>query len=487
MDELLFSLYDPEIKRIIRVLNQLQGLKKRTNLIDFSNQVAYSIPSTLNYLRSIQQRIQNLHLEKVQLKLNSYHEISWQLGSSPQYCYLKSSFINQCLMVNLGKRILLGEKVNRRQFIAANFLTDNTFKRKFALLKRFFMHYQLQVVSHNNYIQVYGDESLTRILATNYLAEAYSYQKWPEELTIPQAKVESLLTACFRGFGLEFQQNKFYKTKLALAVQFLRIDRGYLVKLSSQIQANFPLIELLKERVFNFSELDLPFTEENYFIVILLATDYLFQTCIGRQALYVIQGFPNPLQSFLNFVQNRLQEVAIRPFSETKIQILVISTYFSFLLSAKAKEKRTDSRQLVFSERNQQLAVDLVQDIQEKFPDLVGAQTRNLVGTYSKLLNLIQIRPLVKEVLCLKIQGTESLLDELGFQQRLQEQFSRFYKLNFASQEPDLILILSGYYQDWSYNLQQRIIYCPANQQLSVQGEKVLQMAFLEAMQAKRL
>ncbi|MGX7328875.1 hypothetical protein [Enterococcus bulliens] len=124
----LFDLYDPDIKKIIIILDCLEEMPDKIDVKLLSERTNLSKITVMNYLNQISNYIEMTNSDKLELSFINKNQFIWRVHDIYQYLHLRNFIIQNCSIIQLSVRLLLGNQVNKEDFLEEFFLSASTFK-----------------------------------------------------------------------------------------------------------------------------------------------------------------------------------------------------------------------------------------------------------------------------------------------------------------------------------------------------------------------
>lgn len=120
----LFDLYDPDIKKIIIILDCLEEMPDKIDVKLLSERTNLSKITVMNYLNQISNYIEMTNSDKLELSFINKNQFIWRVHDIYQYLHLRNFIIQNCSIIQLSVRLLLGNQVNKEDFLEEFFLSD---------------------------------------------------------------------------------------------------------------------------------------------------------------------------------------------------------------------------------------------------------------------------------------------------------------------------------------------------------------------------
>lgn len=476
MENALLDLYDPEEKNLIVILNALETSNGKLNIQNLSYYTGYSKPSVSKYILKIIDIINEDGLNNLKLYISDENYIVWSIEDIKEYKKLRNSIVSQCSMIKLGKRLILGEKIIREEFVEENYLTISTFKRRLSILKSEYDKYSINLCSKEGRITLEGPEIMLRYLARNSFMDLYSHGEWPFE-EISEVEVETILEI-FQNDVIKFLPTDIYHMlKIDIAIQNIRYSRGHTVIFREELKDFFNKFNSIESKRITKKIPNFNYSEVDYFKALLLSKDYFYRTPLGSFVLQELRSTKNILKDLTTFALNEL----ITTFSIKNTEELISYLYslHVFYLMCPEWKEITYKKENICSQKG------IDKDISEifykmcmNFPNIFPSDNNNLKIRYVQLVSLFEEDSTDELSILIKITGTNKLLEAELIKKAIIKNFAPLYDIKFVNKNEDLEILIDNYSKNIIFDKNNCILSCYMNSNIEDFDLHLLQRVF---------
>lgn len=464
MDSVVMKMYDPEVEKIIFLLNHLEKFKQKIAIVELSKVTRLSPKTIVRYIKTIKEYIEYLEIKKIKLTCDN-HFIYWSMDSVKEYRYLRNVLVQECASVQLGMRLILGKKINRLQFMGEFFLSESTFKRRLKLVRKLLQMYDLDIKMHNNYLELIGNEAKIRRLARDTLMSLFDYSPWPFE-SVDEYQIDQFLEETFKFNEFDFKSVRssdvIMTLKYDLAIQMTRIKNGNLVELLPILKDQLYLLDILKTKnLINFEVFRLSLEEQGYLLGLLLSSDIFYKSDTGNKILKILFIYSKRFNLFFTCVL-RLFSQMIVPIDSVLARSLLpdlVSIHISDWIFPEWKGS------IHYQELD--MRVPNLMDTVEKYLICITKEQPYIFSSislmkkkYCQVVGSIACLSFKERKIKIAISGARTLLEVRTAKLIIKNSFAYLYNLEFDYDQPDLWIHINEYENCILKNESDDVIHC---------------------------
>lgn len=481
----LSQLYDPEIERVIYILNALERVDGKILLKDLAVQLEMNEKTVMRYGELIASFLKKSGVHTIEFAFDN-HIVTWEVYDISDYRFFRNYIVQQCAIVQLGVRLILGKRVNRIQFMEEFYLSESTLKRRLSSMRKLLKEYALNIKTSQGELILIGDESIIRRLARDGLMNLYEYSPWPFE-SVDERQIDLFIEKVFELSDFKYRramESEVIQTiKYDLAIQMTRVKLGYKVQLSERLQENVRVIELIQQA--NILPLDvfrLSTTEQEYLIFQILAKDFFYMRPKGKQVLTLITSEELPLTMFLKSAMTAFS------YEITALSISYQNELYPFFLTIHLNDwlfpKWINSihyRELDI--RVPQLMDNLANYLKELnayYPNYIIGPIEVLQKNYGKLVAYLTNLSFQERKIKVGFIGARTILEIRTAENIVRESFSYLYNITFDYDAPDIMIHLNQYEHRVSKQVQEPMIRCFVTSAFLVEDMSTIRQALFD-------
>lgn len=490
----LFDLYDPDIKKIIIILDCLEEMPDEIDVKLLSERTNLSKITVMNYLNQISNYIEMTNSTKLELKFVNKNKFIWQVHDIYQYLHLRNFIVQNCSIIQLSVRLLLGNQVNKEEFLDEFYLSESTFKRRFRQLKLIFKHYNLTIKSNNGDLCLHGEEAVIRRVARDQLIDLFVACPWPFDEFEESLMEEHLLRALRIDEVERMDQDYFINAdmlkimKYDLAIQWIRIQNGYCISLNEGIIKNIEFFDgLVEQNILTVPEEFEDCTEKIYFMCSLLAKDIFYLLPISETVQEELQSLQPPIYRFISFAIEEFEKNVLPITSEQKQDVfpIILSIHLSNLIYPNWKGS---SHYQILDARvpsmNQALTTYL-KKLEHYDSSMIVRPITMLKQAYEQIIGYITDYSINSETIFVAVRGTNSILEMKIAERIIEKTFSFFYNIEFDTKNPDLIIHMNQHARYLFEDKQKQVLNCFISSSFVVEDMNLIRRALSQHLEMK--
>ncbi|MHC9000180.1 helix-turn-helix domain-containing protein [Enterococcus bulliens] len=481
----LLQLYDPEIERIISILNALEHVEQEISLRELTHQLDMGEKTLLRYSERIAFFIKQSKVASIHFRLDD-HFIKWEIEDINEYRFLRNFIVQQCAVVQLGVRLILGKRVNRIQFMDEFYLSESTLKRRLSTMRKLLASYALTIKTSQGELELVGEEAIIRRLARDSLMNLYESSPWPFEL-VDEQQVDQFIEETFELAEFKYKtarESEVIQTiKYDIAIQMTRVKLGYKIKLSSILAQNLELIEeIVQKQLIPTYHFRLSNTEHAYLVFQILAKDFFYMRKKGEQVLQLMRKLPLPLNQFLQtaitYFSNQIVPIARSDYKELYPFFITIHLndwlFPNWINSIHYRELDIRVPRLM-----SQLA-NYLKKLEQTYPQHIIGPIEVLQRNYGKLVAYLTSLSFRERKINVGFYGARTILEIRTAENIVRESFSYLYNISFDYDAPDIMIHLNQYEHRVSKQTHEKLIRCFVTSAFLVEDMSTIRQALFD-------
>lgn len=464
MEDLVMKMYDPEVEKMILLLNQLEKMDQHIPLAELSKYTRLSNKTIIRYIENLKEHVKVLDIKHLVIDCDG-HMVFWKMDSVREYRYLRNVLVQECASVQLGARLILGKKINRLHFMEEFFLSESTFKRRLKLVRELLQMYGFDIKMHNNYLELIGEEALIRRLARDTLMSLYNYSPWPFD-TVDEYQIDQFLERVFRFDEFYFKSIRssdvIIALKYDLAIQMTRVKHGCTIVLKPILMDQLYILDILeKKKIIQFDEFRLVEAEQGYLLGLLLASDIFYESSTGQRILTVLFVYSSRFSNFFTCVLELFSSmvISINSFEKQTLLPFFVSIHMSDWLFPKWEGS------IHYQELDMRVP-NLMEDLDEylvalhKKQPYIFSSVNLMKKKYCQIVASITQLSFKEKKIKVAISGARTLLEVQTAKLIILNGFSYLYHLEFDYDNPDLWIHLNEYENCILTNNSDDVVHC---------------------------
>lgn len=490
----LFDLYDPDIKKIIIILDCLEEMPDKIDVKLLSERTNLSKITVMNYLNQISNYIEMTNSDKLELSFINKNQFIWRVHDIYQYLHLRNFIIQNCSIIQLSVRLLLGNQVNKEDFLEEFFLSESTFKRRYRQLKNIFKHYNLSIKSNNGDLCLLGEEAVIRRVARDQLIDLFVACPWPFEEFEESLMEEHLLRALRIDEVEKMDQDYFINAdmlkimKYDLAIQWIRIENGHCISLNEGITKNISFFRLLMEQdILTVPEHFEDYTEKIYFMCSLLAKDIFYLLPISEVVQEELQSLQPPIYQFVSFAIKEFEQIVLPITQEQKQDVfpIILSIHLANLIYP---NWRGSTHYQILDARvpSMNRAITTYLNALEAYDEsMIIKPIDMLKQAYEQIIGYITDYSVNSETIFVAVRGTNSILEMKIAERIIEKTFSFFYNIEFDAKNPDIIIHMNQHARYLFEDKQRHVLNCFISSSFVVEDMNLIRRALSQFLDLK--
>lgn len=435
----LLKLYESEAGRELMILSYLSRSEAFVSIKEISQQTGLTPASIQKHIEKISMIIEELDEADMGILLTE-EGVQFYARTIKQYYHLRNYLIHSSISVKLAIALLLGQKIQREQFMMTNFISEATLKRRVKELKHIFLEYNLNLKVQRGLLILKGDEAQIRKVAYETIIDLYLEGTWPFE-TIDEKIVTSRVES-YLGMS-ETQENAklFRRVKLDYGIMISRFRHQRHLKLSfSRIEPKlYTTMTQMIPKLSPFPEI--PMDHALYFVMTLLANERFYETPNGQQAMGLLENSETKIAALIAYsAQSFCQDFEING-EASKMKPYLYSIHFEKLFYhywRGAMHKKNIITPYPLLSRK---LIQYVLALREKFPELLVGPLYFLTRKYMVLYGRYQAFSFYELPISIYLEDGDFPSQTELIANIYQQMFLYKYKLVFGSlEEADIII-----------------------------------------------
>lgn len=490
----LFDLYDPDIKKIIIILDSLEEMPDKIDIKLLAERTNLSKITVLSYLNQIANYIDMTNSDKLELQFLNKTTILWKVHDIYQYLHLRNFIIQNCSIIQLSVRLLLGNSVNKEEFLEEFYLSESTFKRRFRQLKMIFKRYDLIVKSNNGDLCLYGEEAVIRRVARDQLIDLFVACPWPFE-EFEEALMEENLVRALNIDEVEMMDEDYFINadmfkimKYDLAIQWIRIENGYRISLNEGIVKNIGFFQsLMTQEIITVPNEFEDCTEKIYFICSLLAKDIFYLLPVSEVVQEELKSVQPPIYRFVSFAIEQFRKMVLPITEEQKQDVfpILLSIHLSNLIYpnwlGSTHYQILDAR---VPSMNPALTAYL-QTLETYDPSMVIEPIIMLKQAYEQIIGYLTDYSVNSQTIFVAVRGTNSMLEMKIAERIIEKTFTFFYNIEFDAKNPDIIIHMNQHARYLFEDTSKHILNCFISSSFVVEDMNLIRRALSQYLENK--
>lgn len=347
------------------------------------------------------------------------------------YHDFRNLLVQEDSMVQIGLRLILGEKLNRVSLINEYYLSETPLKERLKLLREVFQIYGIDLKGRDGKLFLSGDEAIIRKVGLMLINDIFSENQWP----IDHVSEKEVMAEIKEVVDIsKLTKRQLHDLMFETGIMLSRTQRG-----CSFERAN--IFEDFQESLDRFLEeyaiLDTHFkiseVEKSFFILNLLSKEWFCLQSIGKKFIKLNHQTKNEFTKLLEFSEERLihyfPEMANCAFD---LELALFCQHLSKILYPTWKGDIYKNDMIIHDVKLFERAELLVKELISYSPKYIVGDYDFLIKQYISLIYLLADRRLYEKHIAVYVSGLDSEVEQIILEKFIRETYNQFFKINFV-------------------------------------------------------
>lgn len=364
--------------------------------VSISKELSLSLYTVTKYLKEISGDLIDQDIT-LNLEYNNKKEVQLYYKDLSIYRTYKREVFKENWSVHLLMKLFLGYQVPYVQFIQENYISESSYRRTIASIKRELSNFNITVKSTKGVNTLVGDEATIRLVGVKMFWDLFHGEIWPFK-EVSKKELSRSLMATFRNLENETIQSyvnhiNIQQTLYRTAIQIIRSRKGWIFPVSSTLKREVKIIEKILPTNLTFLS-NLPKTETHFFYLQLLCAPRFLNTKMGTKIIEKSINESTLVSKINETFMKRFEQnfFKLSKKEEIKIRTAIYGCHVFFLLYPKFKGRTNTDKFFedfpILRKNTQKLG----QKMTDEFFEIGFEANQSLIKNYMLIFG--QIKPL---------------------------------------------------------------------------------------------